>query len=99
MARIKIDDLPSNSTLSRDDLRKVCGGWIASVSWGSGSVNAFPDICKTPSPGGPVPVPFPNIGMTSGTSGGTTKVKSDGGQTMTKGGSYSLSGGDESGTE
>lgn len=22
---------------------------------------AFPDVCKTPTPGGPVPIPYPNI--------------------------------------
>ncbi len=22
----------------------------------------FPDVCKTPAPGGPIPVPYPNIG-------------------------------------
>jgi hypothetical protein len=22
-----------------------------------------PDVCKTPSPGGPVPIPYPNIAM------------------------------------
>jgi len=25
------------------------------------SVAAFPDVCKTPSPGGPVPIPYPNL--------------------------------------
>jgi hypothetical protein len=25
------------------------------------SVAAFPDVCKTPTPGGPVPVPYPNL--------------------------------------
>ena len=24
---------------------------------------AFPDVCKTPTPAGPVPIPYPNIGM------------------------------------
>jgi hypothetical protein len=28
-----------------------------------GQCFAFPDVCKTPSPGGPVPIPYPNIGM------------------------------------
>ena len=23
----------------------------------------FPDVCKTPTPGGPVPIPYPNIAM------------------------------------
>jgi len=28
-----------------------------------GLANAFPDVCNTPTPAGPVPVPYPNIGM------------------------------------
>lgn len=33
------------------------------VHQGSGGMNTvFPDVCKTPSPGGPVPIPYPNIG-------------------------------------
>ena len=27
----------------------------------------FPDVCKTPTPGGPIPIPYPNIGMSSNT--------------------------------
>ena len=31
---------------------------------GSGGMSmVFPDVCKTPSPGGPVPIPYPNIAM------------------------------------
>jgi hypothetical protein len=26
------------------------------------AAGAFPDVCKTPSPGGPVPIPYPNVG-------------------------------------
>ena len=26
------------------------------------AVTAFPDVCKTPSPAGPVPIPYPNAG-------------------------------------
>lgn len=29
------------------------------------SVLAFPDVCKTPSPGGPVPIPYPTVGSAS----------------------------------
>ena len=29
-----------------------------------GQAFAIPDVCKTPSPGGPVPIPYPNIVMT-----------------------------------
>jgi hypothetical protein len=28
-----------------------------------GTVVGFPDVCKVPGPGGPVPVPFPNVAM------------------------------------
>lgn len=30
---------------------------------GSGPAGVFPDVCQTPSPAGPVPVPYPNMGM------------------------------------
>ena len=32
------------------------------------------DVCKTPSPAGPVPIPYPNIGMNSDATG-SSKVK------------------------
>jgi len=38
----------------------------------------FPDVCNTPTPGGPVPVPYPNIGMASDTFNGPMTVKCDG---------------------
>lgn len=59
---------------------------------------AFPDVCKTPSPGGPIPIPYPNIGMASDTTGGPTKVKTDGQMPMVKGAKYMKSSGDEAGT-
>lgn len=66
---------------------------------GSGGMSmAFPDVCKTPSPGGPIPIPYPNIAMASDTSDGPTKVTTDGEMPMTKGAKYSKSSGDEAGT-
>jgi len=66
---------------------------------GSGGMSiAFPDVCKTPSPAGPIPIPYPNIGMASDTSKGPKKVKTDGKMPMTKGAKYSKSSGDEAGT-
>ena len=38
----------------------------------------IPDVCKTPSPGGPVPVPYPNIAKSSSLAKGTKTVKADG---------------------
>ncbi len=58
---------------------------------------AFPDVCKTPSPAGPIPIPYPNIGMASDTTKGTKKVKTDGQMAMVKGAKYMKSSGDEAG--
>ena len=66
---------------------------------GSGGMSTvFPDVCKTPTPAGPVPIPYPNIGMSSNTSKGPKKVKTDGKMPMTKGAKYSMTSGDEAGT-
>jgi len=54
-----------------------------------------PDVCKTPSAPGPIPIPYPNIAKSSGTAKGTTKVKIDGKEVMTKASSYKKSTGDE----
>jgi hypothetical protein len=59
---------------------------------------AFPDVCKTPSPVGPIPIPYPNIGKSSDTSKGPKKVKTDGQMPMSKGAKYMMSTGDEAGS-
>lgn len=64
----------------------------------NGVSTAFPDVCKTPSPGGPVPIPYPNIAMSSDTSKGSKSVKMDGNPIMLKGSVFSTSTGDEAGT-
>jgi hypothetical protein len=33
------------------------------LTMGEGQNIAFPDVCLTPTPGGPVPMPYPNISM------------------------------------
>jgi hypothetical protein len=58
----------------------------------------FPDACKTPTPGGPVPIPYPNIAMSSDTADGASTVKADGNPLMLKSSNYSRSSGDEAGT-
>src|SRR5215471_5557141 len=66
---------------------------------GSGGMSTvFPDVCKTPSPGGPIPIPYPNIGKSSDTSSGPTSVKNDGVMPMTKDATYMMSTGDEAGS-
>ena len=69
------------------------------VHKGSGGMSiVFPDVCKTPTPGGPVPIPYPNIGTATDTSDGTKKVKIDGEMAMVKGAKYTKSSGDEPGS-
>jgi hypothetical protein len=62
--------------------------------------NTLPDVCKTPSPGGPVPIPYPVILSRSGDlANGTTTVTADGGNMISiKGSEYSRCNGDEPGT-
>ncbi len=59
---------------------------------------AFPDVCKTPSPGGPIPIPYPNIAKSSDTASGTSKVKCDGNPVCVKDSNFSMSTGDEAGS-
>lgn len=66
---------------------------------GSGGMSpVFPDVAKTPTPGGPVPIPYPNIGKAADTSSGPKKVKVDGQMPMAKGAKYSMTSGDEAGS-
>jgi hypothetical protein len=58
----------------------------------------FPDVCKTPTPAGPIPIPYPNIGKAADTSSGPTGVKNDGEMPMTKDAKYQMSTGDEAGS-
>ena len=62
------------------------------------SIATIPDVCKTPSPGGPVPLPYPNISQSATLDKGTTTVKADGGMMIAiKGSEFSLSNGDNAG--
>ena len=59
--------------LTDEQLEMVAGGLFSAVTLSGGLCIAFPDVCKTPSPGGPVPVPYPNIGMATDTKSTSTK--------------------------
>ena len=62
------------------------------------SIATIPDVCKTPSPGGPVPIPYPNISQSATLAKGTSTVKADGGMMIAvKGSEFSLSNGDNAG--
>jgi hypothetical protein len=59
---------------------------------------AFPDVCKTPTPGGPVPIPYPNIARSADTAKGTKKVSVEGKPACIADSNFSTSTGDEAGT-
>jgi hypothetical protein len=62
------------------------------------STATVPDVCKTPTPGGPVPTPYPNIAQSATLSDGTTTVKGDKAMAAIKGSKFALSNGDQAGT-
>ena len=62
------------------------------------SIATLPDVCKTPSPAGPIPIPYPNFADHGSLSGGSTTVKVKNNMIGTKGSEYSRSSGDEAGT-
>ncbi len=63
-----------------------------------GLSTVFPDVCKTPSPAGPVPIPYPNVGKAADTSAGPSSVTVDGSMPMVKDAKYALTSGDEAGS-
>jgi hypothetical protein len=75
----------------------VNGRGVAHQSSG-GLSTVFPDVCKTPSPAGPVPIPYPNIGKAADTSAGPSSVTVDGSMPMVKDAKYALTSGDEAGS-
>ncbi len=81
---------------------KVNGVSNSLVHKGSACIakNTIPDVCKTPSPGGPVPIPYPTIISTSSDlSNGSTTVKADNGNSIAiKDSEFSRCSGDEAGT-
>jgi hypothetical protein len=81
-----------SSTININDLTLAHKG-----SGGTASAT-IPDVCKTPSPGGPVPLPYPNVAISSDLSKGTKTVKVDGGKmAANKGSKLARSTGDEPG--
>jgi hypothetical protein len=64
----------------------------------SGVCMGFPDVCQTPTPAGPVPIPYPNIAMSQDTSMGSSTVTMDGQPIMLKDSCFATSTGDEAGS-
>lgn len=66
------------------------------------SICSFPDVCLSPPspPAGPVPIPYPNTGMASDTTGGSKSVKVAGKEAVLKDSScFKRSMGDEAATK
>src|SRR5688572_2334909 len=63
----------------------------------NGVATAFPDVCKTPSPAGPVPIPYPNVAQSTDTAKGSKTVTVGGNPLMLNGSNFSTSTGDEAG--
>jgi len=65
-----------------------------------GMCMAAPDVCKTPSPAGPVPIPYPNIANCNQATATTCgqKVKVQGMAPFHKGTEIPMSSGDEAGS-
>lgn len=65
---------------------------------GQTQTTALPDVCKTPSPGGPIPVPYVNIAQDSDLAQGAQSVRIEGNAVALSSSSLSTSSGDEPGT-
>src|SRR4051812_31352912 len=63
-----------------------------------GTSIAGPDVCKTPTPGGPMPGPYVNTALSRHTAKGSRQVRIDGQSIMLKSSHFSTSTGDEPGT-
>jgi hypothetical protein len=81
-------------------MSKVYANGRTVVHQGDGQVNtdALPDVCKTPSPGGPVPIPYVNVARDGDLANGSTSVSIEGHPVALKDSNLSTSSGDEPGT-
>ncbi|CAM2009673.1 DUF4150 domain-containing protein [Acanthopleuribacter pedis] len=78
---------------------KINGLSLEHKGSGGSAKATLPNICKTPSPGGPVPVNYGNYALAADLAKGTTQVKADGGNSCAiQGSEFSKSTMDEPGT-
>jgi uncharacterized Zn-binding protein involved in type VI secretion len=79
---------------------KVNGTSNSLVHKGSTGISTatVPDFCKTPTPSGPMPMPYPNVSQSNMLAKGTSTVKADGMMAAIKGSEFSISNGDQPGT-
>lgn len=68
------------------------------LTMGSGQTMGMPDTCLTPTPAGPVPVPYPNIAMSSMCASACMTTLMGGTPTINQAASLIMSSGDEAGS-
>jgi hypothetical protein len=82
-----------------DDKNSVLVDGMSPVtSKSEGTVVGFADVCKTPGPGGPVPIPYPNIARSSDLKGGSRTVSISGAPVCLSSSSLGTSTGNEAAT-
>ena len=64
----------------------------------NGQAMFMPDVCITPAAPSPIPIPYPNIAMSSDADKGAKNVTVDGNPILVEGSTFSRSSGDEAGT-
>lgn len=74
------------------------GRKIAHQGDGVQQVCPVPDVCKTPSPGGPVPVPYVNVALNSDLADGSKDVDIEGSSVALSDSNLKISSGDEAGS-
>jgi len=74
------------------------GNSIVHKGHGQTQLATAPDVCKTPSPGGPVPIPYPNMSPDSNLTNGAATVTIGGNPVANTDSQLSRSSGDEAGT-
>lgn len=67
------------------------------VTLAGGQLLADPDVCNLPTPAGPVPTPYPNIGVPSMGSPAADKVLISGSPSLNMGSEISITNGDQAG--
>lgn len=68
------------------------------LTLGTGTCMGFPDVCLTPTPAGPVPIPYPNIAMSANCPNPTFNILMECAPTLNTMSSIAMSNGNEAGT-
>lgn len=73
------------------------GVYLPASSRAAGQCLGMPDVCKVPTPAGPVPTPFPNMGMCPTATGTVPTVLIENMDSIVLGSQIPMSSGDEAG--